>query len=65
MAVHQLHMGPINAIAVHEGFAVTASDDKFMRVWPLDFTDYLLEVRARVWRVWRGLGKGLMRVVRV
>jgi hypothetical protein len=39
-------MGPINAIAVHEGFAVTASDDKFMRVWPLDFTDYLLEVRG-------------------
>lgn len=50
VAVHQLHLAPINAIAMHDGFCVTASDDKFMRVWPLDFSDFLLEVRRPLQR---------------
>lgn len=41
--IYQLHTGAINSLILHEGFCVTASDDKFLRVWPLDFTDYLLE----------------------
>lgn len=42
--VYQLHTGAINAIQINEGFCVTASDDKFVRVWPVDFSDFFLEV---------------------
>ena len=41
--VFQLHDGKINDLRVAEGFAVTASDDKFLRVWPTDFSDFFLE----------------------
>jgi hypothetical protein len=43
-AVFQAHAGAINCLAIRDGFAVTASDDRFMRVWPLDFSEFLLEV---------------------
>lgn len=46
LCVYQLHSAAINALIVHDGFCVTASDDRQLRVWPMDFTDYLLEVRA-------------------
>lgn len=42
--VYQLHSAAINCMLVSAGLCVTASDDKFLRVWPLDFSDYLLEV---------------------
>ena len=42
-AVYQLHSAAINSLAVNEGFAVTGSDDKVLRVWPIDFSDYFLE----------------------
>jgi WD40 repeat protein len=42
-AVFQLHSAAINSLAVNEGFAITGSDDKILRVWPIDFTDYFLE----------------------
>jgi hypothetical protein len=45
-AVHQLHVGAINSLTLHEGFCVTASDDRMLRVWPLDFGDFLMEVGA-------------------
>jgi WD40 repeat protein len=41
--VYQLHNAAINSLVVSEGFCVTASDDKFLRVWPVDFTDFFLE----------------------
>ena len=44
--IYQLHTGAINQLALHEGFCVTASDDRFLRIWPLDFSDFLLEVQA-------------------
>ena len=43
--VMQLHDSRINSIVVTEGYCVTGSDDCFLRVWPLDFTEYLLEAR--------------------
>eukprot|EP00953_Heterococcus_sp_UTEX-ZZ885_P018506 10330-Heterococcus_DN1.PRE.1 len=43
LCVLRLHDGPIRALAVHEGFAVTASEDCWVRLWPLDFSDYLME----------------------
>lgn len=44
--IYQLHTGAINQLILHEGFCVTASDDCFLRIWPLDFSDFLLEVRS-------------------
>lgn len=44
--VYQLHDGAINALCINEGFAVTASDDRFLRVWPVDFSDFFLEARG-------------------
>ena len=41
--VFQLHDDRINDLRVSEGFAVTASDDGFLRVWPTDFSDFFLE----------------------
>ena len=41
--VFQLHDDKINDLHVCEGFAVTASDDGFLRVWPTDFSDFFLE----------------------
>lgn len=48
--VYQLHSAAINCMLVSAGLCVTASDDKFLRVWPLDFSDYLLEVSLMVFR---------------
>ncbi|WIA37015.1 hypothetical protein OEZ86_013999 [Tetradesmus obliquus] len=45
VAVYQLHVGAINALAIGEGFAATASDDASLRLWPLDFSAYLLEAQ--------------------
>ena len=42
--VYQLHSAAINCMLVSEGLCVTGSDDKYMRVRPLDFSDFLLEV---------------------
>ena len=44
--VYQLHDGPIDSIAVNEGFCVTGSMDKYLRVWPLDFSDFFLEAQV-------------------
>lgn len=46
--VYQLHSAAINCMLVSEGLCVTGSDDRFMRVWPLDFSDFLLEVSVNV-----------------
>jgi FOG: WD40 repeat len=43
--VLQLHDSGINSIVVTEGYCVTGSNDCFLRVWPLDFSEYLLEAK--------------------
>ena len=40
---YQLHTGTINGVRVNEGFCATVSSDGFLRMWPLDFSDYFLE----------------------
>ncbi|POM58924.1 WD40 repeat-like protein [Phytophthora palmivora] len=45
ICVYQLHDACINCLSINEGFCVTGSDDCFLRVWPLDFTDFFLEAR--------------------
>ncbi|RHY28087.1 hypothetical protein DYB32_006267, partial [Aphanomyces invadans] len=41
--VYKLHNGPIHCLRVNEGFCVTGSEDGYIRVWPLDFSDFYLE----------------------
>jgi len=41
--IYRLHDAAINALVVTDGFCVTGSADRFLRVWPLDFSDYFLE----------------------
>lgn len=44
--VFQLHDAGITSMAINEGFCVTASMDKYLRVWPLDFSDFFLEAQV-------------------
>lgn len=41
--VHRLHEGACISVGVNDGFCVTAGLDGFVRVWPLDFSDFYLE----------------------
>jgi len=43
LAIFRLHDGGINALVVTPTLCITASDDGFTRVWPLDFSVYFLE----------------------
>jgi hypothetical protein len=47
--VFKLHDGPIASVAINEGFCVTASADRYLRVWPLDFSDFFLEAQVSAW----------------
>lgn len=49
--VYQLHSAAINCMLVSEGLCVTGSDDKYLRVWPLDFSDFLLEVSVSTYQI--------------
>lgn len=44
-AVFQVHSGPVRSLSVNEGFCVTAGADRYLRVWPLDFSEFFVEVR--------------------
>jgi hypothetical protein len=43
--IYKVHNGPITSILVNESFCVTGAEDSYVRVWPLDFSDYFLEAR--------------------
>ena len=43
LCAYQLHTGAIRSLALHSGYAVTGGADSRLRVWPLDFSDFLLE----------------------
>jgi WD40 repeat protein len=45
VGVYRLHDGPIHCLAINEGYCVTGAADKFLRVWPLDFSDYFIEAQ--------------------
>lgn len=45
--IYKLHSGPIYSLSVNEGFCVTGSGDCFLRVWPLDFSDYFLQAQHK------------------
>jgi WD40 repeat protein len=62
-AAYQLHLGAINSISLGEGLAVTGSDDKTLRVWPLDFSSHLLEAEHEAAVTATAVGCGGARVV--
>lgn len=43
ICAYQLHNSSICAFTVSHGYAVTGASDNKLRVWPLDFSDYLME----------------------
>eukprot|EP01038_Epipyxis_sp_PR26KG_P005252 gene5252-7298_t len=43
VCAYQLHSGSIESLCVRGGYAVTGADDHKLRIWPLDFSDFLLE----------------------
>ena len=43
--VFRLHEQAINCVKANEAFCATGSDDSFVRVWPLDFSDLYLEAK--------------------
>lgn len=43
VCAYQLHNGPIRSLSVNGSYAVTGGDDCRMRIWPLHFTDFLME----------------------
>lgn len=43
VCAYQLHNGPIRSLSMNNSFAVTGGDDCRMRIWPLHFTDFLME----------------------
>ena len=45
LCAFQLHSGNIRSFFIHSGYAVTGADDNRLRIWPLDFSDFLLEAR--------------------
>ena len=42
-ATFKVHDDAITALCVNEGYCVTASDDRTLKVWPLDFSDFFLQ----------------------
>lgn len=43
VCAYQLHAGPIRAMSINSAYAVTGGDDCKLRIWPLQFTDFLME----------------------
>ena len=39
----QLHLAPLNALAVYAGRCYSGADDRQLRAWPLDFSHIALE----------------------
>ena len=44
-ATYQTNDSAIFAIAVNEAFCVTGSEDTYLRVWPLDFSEFFMEAK--------------------
>jgi WD40 repeat protein len=44
-ATYKTNDASIYSIAVNEAFCVTGSEDQFLRVWPLDFSEFIMEAK--------------------
>ncbi|ESS33002.1 WD domain, G-beta repeat-containing protein [Toxoplasma gondii VEG] len=45
--VYKLHAGPIWSLSVSDAFCATASEDGFIRVWPLTFQSCFMHVKSQ------------------
>lgn len=45
--IYKLHSGPIHSVSINEGFCITGSADHYLRVWPLDFSDFYLQAQHK------------------
>jgi hypothetical protein len=44
--IYNLHTNtPVNAVAANEGFCITGGGEGLVRIWPLDFADFLIEAK--------------------
>lgn len=43
--IFKVHNGPVKNLCVSKGFCVTGGEDKYVRVWPLDFSEFHLEAK--------------------
>lgn len=48
LCVLKLHDGPILSLTAKESYVITGSADKLLRLWPLDFSDFLMEAAHEV-----------------
>jgi hypothetical protein len=44
-ATYQTNDSAIYSIAVNDAFCVTGSEDTYLRVWPLDFSEFFMEAK--------------------
>lgn len=44
-AVYKIHDTPITSLAVNDAFCATGSEDGYLRVWPIDFSEFLIEAK--------------------
>jgi WD repeat-containing protein 90 len=44
-ATYQTNDSAIYGISVNEAFCVTGSEDTYLRVWPLDFSEFFMEAK--------------------
>lgn len=44
-ATYKTNDSSIYSISVNESFCVTGSEDKYLRVWPLDFSEFVMEAK--------------------
>lgn len=43
--VFKCHDSAICALSISAGFCVTGSEDQYLRVWPLDFSEFTIETK--------------------
>jgi len=44
-AIYRIHDSAICTISTSPGFCVTGSQDQFLRVWPLDFSEFFFDAK--------------------
>ena len=43
--IYKVHESSICSLSISPGFCVSGSEDQYLRVWPLDFSEFLLEAK--------------------
>lgn len=43
--MYKVHDDAITAVVISAGFCITGSKDQYLRVWPLDFSEFYIEAK--------------------